>query len=174
MPRMADKKPVRDYRHWEDEMLGEYLGKYHPECRVVMRVRLGPLTAPTSDPTLTPEEQRFVGTPFRRWADAMCVEGRQLNVIEAALIPQPGDISLLETYLHMVDVTPELQDVKHFARQGILVWAVDDPYSRMIAVRHGLQVVIYKPSNFGEWIAAVRARERRTPRTGLLVPSDAG
>ena len=34
----------------------------------------------------------------------MRVEGAQLNVIEAALIPQPGDISLLETYLHMVDV----------------------------------------------------------------------
>src|SRR5438876_7285396 len=103
---MAKSMGTRVNRHWEEEMLAEYLGKYHATCRVLTRVRLGPHTAPTSDPTLTPAEQRLVGNVFRRWADAMCVEGAQLNVIETALIPDPRDISLLETYLHLVDVTP--------------------------------------------------------------------
>lgn len=150
-------------------MLGEYLARFHPQCRVLTRVRLGPLTVEHHDPTLTDEERRMVGNQFRRWADAMCVEGDRLNVIETAFIADPRDISLLEAYCQLVDVTPELEDVRRLPRHGMLVWAVDDPYSRAIAQKHGLEVVIFKPANFTEWIATKRARERRSSRTGLFV-----
>lgn len=149
-------------------MLGEYLARFHAECRVITRVRLGPHGRIVRDETLTDEEHRLLGSAFRRWADAMCVEGNQLNVIETAFIPDPRDISLLEAYCQLVDVTPELADVRNLPRKGILVWAVDDEYARRLALQHGLEVAIYKPTFFGEWLSTVRARERRPARTGLL------
>ncbi|SRR6266446_1580546 len=168
---MLEDKPARKNRHWEEEMLGEYLAKFHATCRVLTRVRLGPLSEQFTDNTLTAAERRLLGAAFRRWADAVCVEGRLLNVIETALIPDPRDISLLLAYLRLIDVTPEFQEVAALPRQGILVFAVDDPFTRSLAVDHGLKVDFYRPSNFGEWLTTVRARERRPARTGLLVPS---
>jgi hypothetical protein len=168
---MATVTPARVNRHWEEEMLGEYLARFHARCRVVSRVRLGPHGTYIPDPTLTADEMRLLGSAFRRWADAMCIEGDRLNVIETALIPDPRDISLLESYLALVEVTPELLEVRALPRHGILVWAVDDPYSRRLALAHGMEVVIYKPTFFGEWLATVRARERRPARTGLVAPS---
>jgi len=156
-------------RHWEEEMLGEYLAKFHAECRVITRVRLGPLKDQFADPSLTEEELRMLGASFRRWADAVCVEAGTLYVIEAAIIPDPRDVSLLLAYLRLIDVTPELADIAVLPRKGLLVFGVDDQYTRALAVDHGLEVRIYKPSFFTEWLTTVRARERRPARTGLLL-----
>ncbi len=30
---MADDIPLKKNHHWEEAMLGEYLAKYHAECR---------------------------------------------------------------------------------------------------------------------------------------------
>ena len=164
---MADDIPPKKNRHWEEAMLGEYLAKYHAECRVVTRARLGPLNTAVQDPRLTDEERRMLGSAWRRWADALCVEAGRLLVIETAFVPDPRDISLLLTYLRLIDVTPDLQEWARLPRQGILVWAVDDPFSRQLAVDHGIEVRLFKPANFTEWLTTVRARERRPSRTAL-------
>ena len=153
-------------------MLGEYLAKFHAGCRVITRVRLGPHLSPESDPTLTPEEQSLLGAAFRRWADAVCIDAGVLYVIETALMPDPRDVSLLLLYMDLIDVTPELAEVARLPRKAILVFAHGaDPYTTALAVRHGIEVRIYKPSFFTEWLNIVRARERRPSRTGLLAPS---
>lgn len=165
---MPDDKPKREYRHWEEQMLGEYLAKYHATCRTLTRVRLGPLDTLTVDPAMEPEIRKMLGNQFRRWADAMCVDAGRLLVIETAIMPDPRDVSLLELYLHLVDVSPDLVDVRALPRHGLLVWAMDDPYARTVAVKHGLEVRVYRPSFFDEWVATVRARERRPSRSGVL------
>ncbi len=152
-------------RQWEEEMLAEWLAAKHPRARVLYRVRLGPLASAHPDATLTDAERRLLGAAFRRWADAMIVEEGTLTVIEAALIPSPGDLAMLELYLHLVDATPELEEVRQLPRQGLLLWAVDDPYARPLAVRRGLRVEIYKPSHFTEWAEFQNARKTRPPRS---------
>jgi hypothetical protein len=164
---MADQKPPRTYRKWEEEMLAEYLAAYHPECRVFQRVRLGPIGPLVPDSTLSAEEQRMLGGSFRRWADAVCIEAGQLLVIETKMMPDPRDISQILLYLDLVEVTPELSTVKDLPHRGILVWPVDDPYSNALAVKHGLEVRIFKPSHYAQWLSTIRARESRPARVGL-------
>lgn len=161
--------PARAMRFWEEEMLGEYLAARHPRDRVLGRVRLGPLTPEHQDPTLTAEELKLLGNSFRRWADAVVVTDAELLVVEAALIPDPRDISLLETYLLLVGVTPELAAWHARPRRGLLVWAVDDAFSRDLAVRHGLAVDIFRPSNWSEWIHSKRERENRRTRPAVTL-----
>lgn len=152
------------YRQWEFEMLAEYVAALLPRARVVTNVRLGPVAVETRDPGLTAAERALLGAPFRRWCDAIAVEPDRLLVLEAAMMPQPGDISLLELYLELVPHTPELEEWRELPRRGRLVWAVDDAYSRSVAVKHGLEVVIFKPSHLGEWLQVVRERERGAGR----------
>jgi len=159
-------------RNWEMEMLGEWLAARHPGARVMTHVRLGPDAGGSLHPGLSPEERRLLGASFRRWADAVVVDGGQLLVVETAMVPSPGDISLVDTYLLLVDVTPELQELRPLPRRGVLVWAVDDPYSRQVAIKNGLSVELFKPSNFLEWLSTKRAREQRSPRTGLAVSQE--
>jgi hypothetical protein len=147
------------YRHWEEEMLGEYVAARLPGARVMMRVRLGPeMTARPGQPPLDQAERRFL-TGFRRWADAVAVDGGRLLVLEAAMIPQPGDISLLEHYCELVPSTPDLDELATLPCVGRLVWAIDDPAARKLAVRHGLEVDIFRPSHWLEFAAAKIAQE---------------
>lgn len=154
-------------RMWEQEMLGEYLAQHHPAARVMTRVRLGPLGSSVPYPNLTPEEKKLLGAAFRRWADALVVDQGQLLVVETAMLPDPRDISIVQVYLELIPLTPELHELRTFPRAGRLVWAVDDPFSRSVATRAGLEVVIFRPSNWPEWLRVTRAREHRGARTLL-------
>lgn len=166
---MAAERPVRAYRHWEQEMLGEYLARFHPTCRLLIHVKLGPTDAIWTDPSLSPGERKLLGNMGRRWADAVCVEHDVLNVIEAAMLPDPRDISLLQHYVELVGLSPELAEFHHLPVQGILVWAIDEPLARSLAVRQRLRVDVYKPTFWTEWIATVRAREAQPSRNGQLM-----
>lgn len=152
-------------------MLAEYVSTHFPTTRVIQRVRLGPITSALPDPTLTEAETRLIGAAWRRWADAVLITEETLTVVEAALMADPGDISRMQVYLALVPSTPELAPYMGRVIRGLLVWAVDDPFSRGVAVRAGLQVVIFKPSNFREWIEGKRARDKTPPRPPpALVP----
>ena len=54
-----------------------------------------------------------------------------------------------------------------------LVWGVDDEYSRRVAVQNGLEVVIYKPTNFGAYLEAKRAVDLRKTRASQTLRVDA-
>src|SRR5262249_49934265 len=135
---------------------------------------LGPDGATYTDARLSDAERKLLGAAFRRWADAVVIDGGVLFVIETAMVPDPRDISLVETYLHLVDVTPELVDVRSVPRRGRLVWAVDDEFSRAVAVKHGLEVVIFRPSNFASWLEAKRATAPRQARPSSTLRSSVG
>ena len=160
---MAEDTARRGYRLWEEEMLAEYCAAFHREARVMTRVRLGPQPGAMPDPTLTESERRLVGAVWRRWADALIIERDRLLVVETGLVPNPGDVSQMQTYLRLVGATPELAEWWALPRHGLLVWAVDAPYCRETARAAGLEVRIYRPSHFREWIETKRARERRAP-----------
>jgi hypothetical protein len=160
---VAENTARRGYRLWEEEMLAEYCATFHRDALVMSRVRLGELPGARPDMTLTEEERRLVGAVWRRWADAVVIERDRLLVVETGLVPDPGDISQVQTYLRLVGATPELAAYHALPRRGLLVWAVDDPYCREVAVAAGLEVRIYRPSHFREWIETKRGRERRAP-----------
>src|ERR1051326_1760258 len=106
-------------RPWEEEMLGEYLARFHARDRVIQRVRLGPLASQNPDTTLDEAEARLVGAAFRRWADAVVITPVVCYVVEAAMIPDPGDISRVESYLELVRISPELDAWKGRSWRGL-------------------------------------------------------
>lgn len=156
--------PGARMRMWEEEMLAEYLAGHHRAARIIQRVRLGPISSALPDPTLTEAELRLIGAAWRRWADAVLITEETLTVVEAAMMADPGDISRMQVYLALVESTPELAPYRGRVTRGLLLWAVDDPFSRGVAVRAGLQVEIFRPRHFREWIETKRARDRTPPR----------
>lgn len=169
---MVEAAPEKTLRFWEEEMLAEYLATRWPQTRVLTRVRLGPVKPEGQDPTLTAEEQKLLGSVWRRWADAVLITDTELIVVEAKLIPDPRDVSQLELYLHLAAVTPELAEVRHLPRRGLLVFGVDDPFTSRLAAGHGLSVEIFRPSNWGAWLRSKRDREKRKTRPVLTRIAD--
>ncbi len=161
---MDQEAPAKAIRFWEEEMLAEYVAARYPQERVLTRVRLGPIKPDWQDPTLDAEELRLLGNSWRRWADAVVITAQELLVVESKLVPDHGDISQLEVYLLLARVTPELAPWRALPIRGLLVWGVDDPFAHQLAVGRGLSVEIYRPSHWGEWIRAKRARENRKTR----------
>lgn len=160
---------ARPYVHWEEAMLAEYLVRFLPMARVINRQRLGPDGASYDDPSLNDAERKMLGAAFRRWADAVVIDAGTFYVIETAMVPDPRDISLVQTYLMLVDHTPELADYASLPRKGRLVWGVDDAYSRAVALNAGLEVVIYRPTNWAAWLAAKREMETRKTRAAVTL-----
>jgi hypothetical protein len=161
---MTDE-PARTYRFWEMEFLGEYLHRFHADAdRIWTNMRLGPIASTMPDLTLTPELRRLIGVAWRRRVDALVMTKGELLVIEAKMIPDPAVIGQVKLYLRMVPSTPELEPWRDLPRRGLLLFAVDDPFTRAEAVDQGLTVQVFQPSNFEEWIRNKRAREMRNTR----------
>lgn len=171
---MAGRTTGSGARLWEEEFLAEWLATQRDVERSLTRVRLGPLNDLFPDPNLTDAERRLLGAAFRRWADAVLVRAGRLVIVEASMIPDPRDISLVQTYLLLVDHTQELELLHRLPRIGLLLWATDDPFSRVVARQAGIQVEIFKPSNFQEFLVAKRARETRPARTLTLTTDTSG
>ena len=150
-------------------MLAEYLATHHRAAKTIQRVRLGPLEHTVPDPTLTEAERKLIGAAWRRWADAVLIEPDALTVVEAAMVPDPGDVSRLATYLKLVPSTPELAPYRERALRGLLVWGVDDPFSRQVALEHGLVVEIFRPSHWLQFLSVKRARETGAPRASQVL-----
>jgi hypothetical protein len=160
---------LRNNRHWEEELLAEYLATHQRDARVLQRVRLGPHQSALPDETLDDAERRMLGASWRRWADAVIIGERTLTVVEAAMIPDPGDVSRLETYLLLLPHTPELEAFRDRAPRALLVWAVGDPFTEQVARRAGVQVAIFRPSNWTQFISVKRARETGAPRAAQVL-----
>lgn len=154
---------------WEEEMLAEYLASRHPTRRTLQRVRLGPVTSALPDATLSETERRLIGAAWRRHADAVIVEDARLVIVECALIPDPGDVSRLLTYLELAPHTPELLRFTGRSFSGLLVWAVDDPFSRRVAERNKLQIDLFRPSNFLDFLSNAPSRKQAHPRNAPVL-----
>ena len=158
-------------------MLAEYIAASFPGARVINRQRLGPDGATFTDERLTAEERKLLGAAFRRWADAIVIDRGVLLVIEASMLANVAKIAQASLYLHLVDVTPELQEFRTLPRRGRLVWAVDDQYSRAVAIKAGLEVALFRPSNFSAWLTSKRIsapRQSRPTVTKLDLETPAG
>jgi len=128
----------------------------------LQRVRVGQIPAELDTDGLEEAEIRMLGV-WRRWVDLLIVDPPYLRVVEAAMIPDPGDVSQLELYLYLIPKTPDLEEFVDLRPVGLLVYAVDDPTIRRLASDRGYAVEIYQPAWLGQYLARVFPRERRAP-----------
>ena len=147
-------------------MLSEWLAVRYADRRILQRFRVGSVHPDLAIPGLTDSEMRMVGV-WRRWVDAIVIGDGELLVVEAGVVPDPGDVSQLSLYLRLLPATPELADYRKWPAHGVLLYAVDDPVTRQLAAEAGHVVEIYRPSWVDQYLEQLWPRQRRAPLTEL-------
>jgi hypothetical protein len=147
-------------------LVSEYIAKYYPNSTSLTRVRLGPTHPVLLSEEMSEEERRMV-TVWRRWADAIIITRTRLILLEASILPDPGDVSKLLLYEYLVRRTPELQLYLDRDIQKVLLIAIEDPVLTTIARAAGIEVVLFCPSWVKEYIQTLAQRKQRAPLTHL-------
>ena len=150
----------------ESKLVSEFCAIRYPDRRTIQRVRVGQIPTDLDVAGLDPSEIRMLGV-WRRWVDAIVVDPPLLRVIEAAMLPDPGDISQLELYMHLIPMTPDLEEFMDLTPVGLLVYAIDDPMIHRLAADRGYGVEIYQPAWLKQYLDRVFPRERRAPLSQL-------
>ena len=144
-------------------MLSEWLVKTQKDKRWMTRVRLGSPRPEVPLPTMSPEEVAMIGV-WRRWADAVILEDDHVTIVEAAIRPDPGKISQLELYAMLFPHTPELSPWRGLPLTLILLYAIEDPATILLARQKGIRCIEYKPSWLPGYLEILMPRERRGSR----------
>ena len=102
---------------------------------------------------------------WRRWADALVYPPPDWILIEAAIRPEPGDISKLELYTLLLPHTPELQYKPDQKIRRVLLYGIEDPATTFLARQHRIECIEYKPNWLQAYLRILMPRERRGPLT---------
>jgi len=159
-------KPSEKWQPREMRLVSEYIARYYPNSISLTRVRLGPTHPQLLSEDLAEEEKRML-TVWRRWADAIIVTRTRLILLEAAILPDPGDVSKLILYEYLARYTPELQQYLDRDIEKVLLVAIEDPVLTTIARAAGIEVVLFCPSWVKEYIQTLAQRKQRAPLTHL-------
>lgn len=157
---------TRQKRSWqprEMQMLTEWLSKTQKGKRWITRVRLGSPKPAIPRPYMSPEEKAMIGA-WRRWADAVILEDDRVTIVEAAIRPNPGKISQLELYRMLFPHTPEFAAWKGVKIDLLLLYAIEDPATVLLARNKGIKAVEYKPWWLPDYMRLLMPRERRGVR----------
>jgi hypothetical protein len=158
-------KGKREWQEREMKMLSEWLELNYSGSYYATRVRLGTPPAELSIPGISPEEHTMTGI-WRRWADGLVLLRDRVIIIEAAIRPDPGDISKLELYASLFPHTPEYREHAGKRLELILLYALEDPVLLRLAATKGIKTVYFRPSWLAEYLAILYPRERRSSIAG--------
>jgi hypothetical protein len=111
----------------------------------IYELRLGPTPLSANAPVLTPEVEAMLRV-FNRYADMIGITPREIQVIEAKMVAEPGAVSQLQHYIDLVHTTPLVRDWAPRSVQGVLLFAVNDPIVAQRANSVGIRVEIYTPA----------------------------
>ena len=156
-------KQKRSWQPREMQMLSEWLVKTQRDKRWQMRVRLGSPRPAVPRPEMSLEEQAMVGS-WRRWADAVILSDERVTIVESAIRPNPGKISQLELYALLFPHTPEFTAWRGVPLSLILLYAIEDPATILLARRKGIRCIEYKPTWLPAYLETLMPRERRGVR----------
>ena len=160
---MAANKQKRSWQPREMQMLSEWLVKTQQGKRWMTRVRLGSPKPSVPRAEMSLEERAMIGS-WRRWADAVILTDDRVQIVEAAIRPNPGKISQLELYRLLLPHTPELTAWRGLPIDMILLYAIEDPATILLARQKGILCIEYKPTWLPAYLEILMPRERRGVR----------
>ena len=156
-------------RRWQPRelrLVSEFLAQEYRDYPYQTHVRLGSIRPRVDGAFVGDEEVRMLGV-FRRWADALVILPDRLVLIEAAIRPEPGDISMLELYERLIPNTPELAEHVGKPVEKVLLYCMPDDLLLTLAREKGIQVRYFRPAWVEEYLKELYPRERRAPFTPL-------
>jgi hypothetical protein len=97
-----------------------------------------------------------------RYADLVGITAKEIQVVEAKMIADPGAVSQVLHYRDLVYATPLLRQYTSRVLQPVLLWAVDDAIVHKTAVRQGIRVIVFTPAWVQEYLQRSFLRGRRS------------
>jgi hypothetical protein len=165
---MGKRGPERKKRvEAEAALVSAYVDQFYPADRVMIRVSLGAIEPKLPVEELEPEELYLSGR-YRRWADALVIRADRLILIEGAIRPSLGDISILKGYARLVPLTPELGSLAKLPIELQLVGAVYDPVVERLCHEEGIKYIQFTTDETEAYLDTILPRHRSTPRSGGL------
>lgn len=161
----------RARRPWvgaETRLVAEWLAARHPDAHTLQHVRVGPITPQTDDPDLADAELRMLGS-WRYWVDAILIYPHEVILVEAGILPDPGDVSRLELYTRLWPLTPDVGDIVTLPARGHLVYGVPCAALEAVALEHGLSWETFTPPWVPEYLAS---RHPARLRAAAMGPGD--
>lgn len=128
--------------NWERLLMYEYVAKFYPDKPHWFRIEVGPIPGDGKNPL-------YART--RRWADAIIRMPDHMLIIEAKMKPKPDVVSQLLNYRDLYPQTPLFTKYKNDKIVMKIVCAMVDDETRAFIERNGIEVEVYKPTNFDAW-----------------------
>lgn len=144
-------KKKKERVNWERLLAYEYVGKFYAEVPHWFRVEVG---------ALPPDKQDPIYTKTRRWADCVIRMPDHLLVIEFKMKAEPAVVSQLEHYGELVLETPLFKKYWNEPVKIKVVCAMVDEKVHQFLEGRGIDVEIYKPSNYEQWYKQVILKEK--------------
>jgi len=157
-----NNKTAREPR--EMRLVTEYIAKTYPKYTTITRARLGGIHPSLLPDELSAAEKRLL-TVWRRWCDALIFLPKKVILLEAAILPTAGDISILKHYGYLFGHTPEYKDYWSFDLQLELLYAIEDPVVTKLAKVENIKTTQFFPDWLTEYIRGLQGRRQRAPLT---------
>jgi hypothetical protein len=152
----------------EREYVAAYVGTFYPGERAMFDFRLGAIETDMELEGVTPGELNIIGAT-RRFADAIVIRSTEVVVIEGAIRPDLGKVSILHGYSRLVPITPELVAFRGMPLRLELVGCIYDPVLDQVCRQWGVKLVTWTTPEALAYIKSLAISMSRPPKTSGLV-----
>jgi hypothetical protein len=135
-------KAKRERVNWERLLMYEYVAKTYGNIPHWFRIEVGPIPNGGKNP---------IYARTRRWADAIIRMPDGILIIEGKMKAKPDVVSQLLNYRQLFPLTPLFQKYKDEPIELKLVVALIDDETKTFVENAGIEVEVFRPSNFEEW-----------------------
>ena len=146
-----NKKGKQTRINWERILAHEYTEKFYPEIPHWYRIEVGAIPGDGSDP---------IYAKTRRWADCVLRMPDHMLILEFKMKAEPSVVSQLEHYQFLLPETPLFKKYRELPVKIKVVAAMIDGNARDFIASRGIEVEMYKPTNFDQWYKQTILKEK--------------
>ncbi|NMC34958.1 MAG: hypothetical protein GYA36_21260 [Veillonellaceae bacterium] len=135
-------KKRRMRTNWEAQLAWEYVQKFYQDKPHWLRIEVGAIPKGEEGPLYA---------RVRRWCDAVIIEDDHVLMLETKMRPKPDVVGQIQNYARLFPETPLFRRFKDMPLKLRVVAAMVDDDIKAFIEANGIEVEIYKPSNFDKW-----------------------
>jgi hypothetical protein len=128
--------------NWERLLMYEYVNMFYGDQPHWFRVEVGQIPGGNNDPLYS---------RLRRWADCIIRMPDYMLLIEGKMRVKVEVVSQMQTYKNLLPQTPLFTKYKDLPIKMLLVCAMIDDETRKFVESAGIEIAVFKPSNFEDW-----------------------
>ena len=132
--------------NWERILAYEYVEKFYAEVPHWYRIEVGPVPGGRTE---------SIYAKTRRWADCVVRMPDHMLVIEFKMKAEPSVVSQVLVYKDLVPQTALFKKYSLLPVKAKIVAAMVDDVTHAFIEKQGIDLEIYKPSNFEQWYQRV-------------------